>query len=144
MNEYVEVAARTFPKFGNFGEDASFAVAIPLVSYLRTWMASASASASFCVSLFSRTRYAPGSTDIYCLRRYLNLLSLGFLLVPKPKRCSKYSEAHIILFDRDSAFPNLKVAVNTVVLRSPFFSFCTPKYRLLGRFLWEQNLVPRS
>ena len=25
----------------------------------------------------------------------------------------------------------LKVAVNTIVPRSPFFSFCTPKYRLL-------------
>ena len=79
----------------------------------------------------TQTRYAPGSTDIYCLRRYLNLLSLGFLLVPKPKRCSRYSEAHIILSDQDSAFPNLKVAVNMVVPRSPFFSFCTPNYRLL-------------
>ena len=25
----------------------------------------------------------------------------------------------------------LKVAVNTIVPRSPFFAFCTPKYRLL-------------
>ena len=26
--------------------------------------------------------------------------------------------------------PTLKVAVNTIVPRSPFFAFCTPKYRL--------------
>ena len=25
----------------------------------------------------------------------------------------------------------VKVAVNTIVPRSPFFAFCTPKYRLL-------------
>ena len=27
--------------------------------------------------------------------------------------------------------PTVKVAVNTIVPRSPFFAFCTPKYRLL-------------
>ena len=26
---------------------------------------------------------------------------------------------------------SIKVAVNTIVPRSPFFAFCTPKYRLL-------------
>ena len=28
-----------------------------------------------------------------------------------------------------------KVAVNTIVPRSPFFAFCTPKYRLLPVFM---------
>ena len=31
----------------------------------------------------------------------------------------------------NESIPCIKVAVNTIVPRSPFFAFCTPKYRLL-------------
>ena len=38
-----------------------------------------------------------------------------------------------IIRNRNPAYVSdgLKVAVNTIVPRSPFFAFCTPKYRLL-------------
>ena len=50
----------------------------------------------------------------------------------------------LFLLDKFRLKHFLKVTVNTIVPRSPFFAFWTPKYRLLGRFLWEQNLVQKS